>query len=82
MLTLAKLTRRMRRETLTRGPVRYKELRMICKSMTIGLAAAFLFSVLLSPIAEARGHRGGHHRCAMHSHLDYGTNHCVKNRKH
>jgi hypothetical protein len=55
---------------------------MICKSMTVGLAAAFLFSVLFSPIAEASGHRGGHHRCAMHSHLDYGTNHCVKNRKH
>ena len=64
------------------GPLLLEEEQMISKSWACGLSAALVFSILFSPMAEARGHRGGHHghrRCGMHSHIDYGTNKCVRN---
>ena len=65
------------------GPLLLEEEQMISKSWACGLSAALVFSILFSSMAEAKGHHGGgrhgHRRCGMHSHIDYGTNRCVRN---
>ena len=56
---------------------------MMIKTLATIMGLAFCLTTVLGPVAEARGHHGGghhgHRHCRMHSHMDFGTNRCVRN---